>query len=965
MPEAVLAAGRAVGGLLAPGTRVAEPFPLADVVLTGGVFTRARDQMLHLARVYPVDRLLAVFRANAGLDTRGALPPGGWEDFGHPDEDAWGPDDYPGREAAPTANLLRGHYAGHFLSMLSLAAGGADDAVVRAELRAKVDDLVEGLREVQETLAATGRYSHPGFLAAYGEWQFSRLEGLAPYGEIWAPYYTCHKIMAGLLDAHRHTGSATALDVAAAMGRWVHGRLSVLPAEQRAQMWALYIAGEAGGMNEVLCDLAVLTGDEVFVEAARLFDLDTLLDLAAAGRDELDGMHANQHAATLLGYLALADLTGENRYLDAVVNLWDMVVPGRTYAHGGSGENELWGPAGAVAGDIGNRNAETCVTYNMLKIARALFERTGEARFADYYERAVTNQVLGSRRDVGSDDSPEVTYMFPVHPGALREYDNVGTCCGGTGLENHVKYQDSVYFRSPAGVSGSAGSPGSAGGAPAGAADGDVRTVWVNLYVASTASWPEAGVRLVQETAYPLEGASRIRVDATGDLELRLRVPGWVGGSPVSDPQVTGGNHRSDTGVPGFSVRVDGEVQSVRADGGYVSLRRDWRPGTVVEIDMPLTLREVPAPDDTSVVSLELGPTVLLARSAATTWLPVEAATWRRLDGTLDAPLTSADDGTWRLGDLVLEPTWSGSDARYHMYLRRADARIAFAGTDPAADSGVPNPARQDGRTFLDVLWSDGGFADRSAFVEAVLSATHEFVDLGLLSATEARQVLVAAARSDVGREADGAAGRLSDGDGGPGSDGDPRSADEAALLSRAPTPTHEGSAPRVEIVAAAAPGVTGWYLRPAELTVSTRADVGEPAVEVRVGDEPWRPAGQAPLVLSDGVHTVTARAVDEAGRERRVVREVSVDTRPPRTTVTTKRLGPRGVEINLAAADDVSGVDSIRWKGPDTFWATFAEPFSRALSDVPQVIEFAATDRAGNQEPVRTLVLPPADADR
>ncbi len=114
--------------------------------------------------------------------------------------------------------------------------------------------------------------------------------------------------------------------------------------------------------------------------------------------------------------------------------------------------------------------------------------------------------------------------------------------------------------------------------------------------------------------------------------------------------------------------------------------------------------------------------------------------------------------------------------------------------------------------------------------------------------------------------------------------------------------------------------------------------------------------------MLADGVHTVTARAVDDQGRERRVVREVSVDTRPPRTKVTTKRLGPRGVEINLAAADDVSGVDSIRWKGPDTFWATFAEPFSRALSDVPQVIEFAATDRAGNQEPVRALVLPPAE---
>ena len=220
-------------------------------------------------------------------------------------------------------------------------------------------------------------------------------------------------------------------------------------------------------------------------------------------------MHANQHAATLLGYLALGDLTGEARYRDAVVNIWDMLVPGRTFAHGGSGENELWGPAGAVARDIGNRNAETCVAYNMLKLARALFERTGDARYAEYYERAVTNQVLGSRRDADSDDSPEVTYMFPVNPGALREYDNVGTCCGGTGLENHVKYQDSVYFRSVPGAD---------------------RTLWVNLYVASALDWAEQDVRVVQETAYPLEGSSRLLVDATGDLDLRLRVPGWVTG---------------------------------------------------------------------------------------------------------------------------------------------------------------------------------------------------------------------------------------------------------------------------------------------------------------------------------------------------------------------------------------------------------------------------------------------------
>jgi hypothetical protein len=413
----------------------------ARVPVTLGVaspFHAAQERMLHLARVYPVDRLLAVFRANAGLDTHGAEPPGNWEGFGHPEEEPWGESDYPGRESAPTANLLRGHYAGHFLSMLA-----------KAGLREKTADMVAGLAEVQDALAATGRYSHPGFLAAYGEWQFSRLEAYAPYGEIWAPWYTNHKILAGLLDAWALTGNAQALDVATRMGRWAHARLARLEPEQRQKMWSLYIAGEFGGMNESLARLAVATGEEVFLETATFFDQENLLEAGSEGRDVLDGMHANQHVPQLIGYVHEYRATGERRYLDTARTLFDQVVPGRMYAHGGSGEGELWGPADTVAGDMGARNAETCVAYNLVKLAKELFVqavREGESpdRYGAYLQRALWNQVLGSRRAVDSDTSPEVTYMFPVNPGALREYDNVGTCCGGTGLENHVTHQDSV-----------------------------------------------------------------------------------------------------------------------------------------------------------------------------------------------------------------------------------------------------------------------------------------------------------------------------------------------------------------------------------------------------------------------------------------------------------------------------------------------------------------------------------------
>ncbi|MEG3615400.1 glycoside hydrolase family 127 protein [Isoptericola haloaureus] len=676
----------------------ARPFAMADVDLAPSIATRSQDQMLHLARVYPVDRVLAVFRRNAGLDDRGAAPPGGWEGFGHPNEDAWGPDDYPGRENTQTANLLRGHYGGHFLSMVALAWASTGEQVFAD----KVDAIVTGLGEVQAALAETGRYSHPGFLAAYGEWQFSRLEEYAPYGEIWAPYYTCHKILAGLLEAYSLTGNDQALEIAASMAHWVHGRLSVLPRAQLDRMWGLYIAGEYGGMNESLADLAAITGDDTHLESARCFDLTRLVDACAGGDDVLDGLHANQHIPQFPGYLKLHDLTGEQRYLDAVEGFWDMVVPGRTYAHGGDGESEHWGPPDTVAGDIGPRNAETCATYNMLKLSRLLFFHTLDPRYMEYYERGVLNQIVGSKKNVQSDTSPEVTYMYPVDPGTWREYGNTGSCCGGTGLENHVKYRDSVYFRT---------------------ASGDA--VYVNLYLASTLEWPERGVTVVQETAYPLEGSSRLTVQGSGPLDLRLRVPGWV--------------------RRGFTVAVNGVDQQVDATPGtYVSVSRDWSPGDVVDVTMPLSIRAVPTIDNPAIQSIENGPTVLVARSASREFLRLSLYPHMALDGTLDGAFTDLGDGYRRLGDLTFEPAWSGDDTQYHLYVERSEPRVVFAGRD----SRVANPVRADGTSFLDAVWADGGFADRAAFLRTVQSTVEQFSADGLLSRRDGQRILVTAGKA-------------------------------------------------------------------------------------------------------------------------------------------------------------------------------------------------------------------------
>ncbi|WP_246311377.1 beta-L-arabinofuranosidase domain-containing protein [Changpingibacter yushuensis] len=621
------------------------------------VYDRPRSRMLELAHAYPVDRLLAVFRRNAGLDEHGALPPGGWENFGHPLEQPWNEFDYPGREMAHTANLLRGHYAGHFLSMLSIAAEDTGDP----ELRGKVDEFVAGLAQVQEALAHSGRFSHPGFLAAYGEWQFSQLENYAPYGEIWAPYYTAHKIMAGLLDAYERVGNTQALRVLTLMGYWVHSRLTKLPAGQRQKMWSLYIAGEYGGMNETLTRLAEVARVPLFHQTASFFEQPNLLETAQTHQDALTGMHANQHLPQMLGYVRQYEATGERSYLEAVLALWDQIVPGRTFAHGGTGSAELWGAPNAVIGSIGRENAETCATYNLIKIANRLFLHTQDSAFAHYVERARLNHIVGSRRNVSSLTSPEVTYMFPVHPGALREYDNVGTCCGGTGLENHVSYGEGMVFEECGGL-------------------------WLNQYAPMRFRWAEAGATLAVETQYPLGSTVCIRFSHTTvsrEMALHVRIPSWLNDS--------------------VAVLVNGEEVCMAKPGSFARVTRTWVQGDVVVMEFPLTLRMEPALDDPSAQALFFGPTLLLARSESTRWITAPQLESQSIDGVIAgcAPEQIAEslrtNGSVQLFGQVWEPCWSGGDSRYHMYLRAANTATDAAGNvEPPQRVVLPAQAAAD-----------------------------------------------------------------------------------------------------------------------------------------------------------------------------------------------------------------------------------------------------------------------------
>ncbi|WP_425264197.1 glycoside hydrolase family 127 protein [Streptomyces caeruleatus] len=666
-----------------PPTWAVHPFPLDQVTLGAGAFRRTRDLMLDYARSYPADRILAVFRANAGLDTRGARPPGGWE---------------------TSDGNLRGHYGGHFLTLLAQAYADTREAA----LKAKLDYLVAALGECRQALAEHGdpRPSHPGYLAAYPETQFILLESYTTYPTIWAPYYTCHKIMRGLLDAHTLAGSAQALRIVSGMGDWVHSRLGRLPRAQLERMWSIYIAGEYGGMNEVMADLYALTGRQEHLAAARCFDNTALLDACAADRDVLEGRHANQHIPQFTGYVRLFDHTGEETYAAAARNFWGMVTGTRMYSLGGTGQGEMFRARGAIAATLDADNAETCATHNMLKLSRQLFFHAPDPAYMDYYERGLTNHILASRRAAPSTSSPEVTYFVGMGPGVVREYGNTGTCCGGTGMENHTKYQDSVYFRS---------------------ADGE--SLYVNLYLASTLRWPERGLVIEQAGDFPAEGARTLTFrEGGGRLDLKLRVPSWATG--------------------GFTVAVNGVRQRVAATPGtYLTLSRNWVRGDRVSVTAPYRLRIERALDDPGVQSLFHGPVLLVARSDAAQFRVFSFYKDFTLRGDLaDAIRPEGRPLHFTTHGLTLAPFHLADDARYHAYFQRAEPVVLFGTTD----SGVPNRARGDGLTFLDVLWEQAPFASSGSFVAAVRALAGTWLAEGLFTSAERDRVVAAAVSADL-----------------------------------------------------------------------------------------------------------------------------------------------------------------------------------------------------------------------
>ncbi|WP_432967262.1 beta-L-arabinofuranosidase domain-containing protein [Dactylosporangium sp. CA-233914] len=575
--------------------------------------------------------------------------------------------------------------------------------------------------------------SYPGFLAAFPEGQFSRIEPpmLQPNSgpnAVWAPWYTCHKIMRGLLNAYNLTGNEEALGIVMRMGDWVCQRLSRYSQADVDKMWDTYSAGEAGSMNEVMAELSALADSPQmkaqYLAAAKKFTFSTLFTASIAERDVLNGRHANQYMAPNIGYLRIFELTREQDYHTAPKNFWSMVVPHRTFSNGGAGRSEHFGARDVITSGFTSSSdpahAESCCVYNMLRLTRNLFFHDPDPAYMDYYEKGLHNQILSSRHDVDSVTATEVTYYQSMWPGRSRKINSTieysryganGSCCNGTGLENHTKYQETIYFSSA-----------------------DESTLYVNLFIASTLTWPDRGFVVTQETRYPTEGASRLRFDrAGGQLKVKLRVPSWA--------------------TQGYTVRVNGQRQPLVAKpGSYVTVERHWSTGDTIDIEMPMSFRVEQAIDNKAIQSIMYGPSLMVILDATPSYRDLTFYRELKLNGDLassikptGAPMQFTTHGYTLRPYYVSDPVPGQYDA-YHPYVRRVEPEVVFG----SHGSGVPNDTvrDRDGMTFLDRVWAEAPFVRYSQFFQRVQQVSAEWVTAGRYTDAQRQGILAAAAQA-------------------------------------------------------------------------------------------------------------------------------------------------------------------------------------------------------------------------
>jgi DUF1680 family protein len=581
------------------------PFAISEVRLREGPFLHATQLDMQTLLNYEPDRFLSRFYTEAGLKPK-AEHYLGWED-----------------------ETIAGHSLGHYLSACSMMYQTTGDS----RFRERVNYIVDELKKIQE---ADG----DGYIGAIPKGK-KLLEEVAEgnirskgfdLNGIWAPFYTQHKLMAGLRDAFHLCGNQTALEVERRFALWLDGIISGLNDEQIQKM----LLCEHGGIAETLADLYADTRDERFMKMAGIFYQKAILDSLKAGKDVLPGKHCNTNIPKLTGLARIYELTGDTTDRAASRFFWNTVINHHSYVTGGNGYNEYFGPEDKLRDRLGDGTTESCNVYNMLKLTEHLFEWEGSAKAADYYERALFNHILSSQNP----ENGRVTYNLSLGMGGFKDFQDPFqfTCCIGTGMENHSKYGKNIYYHND-------------------------NELFLFQFIASELEWKDKGLKINQKTGFPEEQGTTLefRCEKPVKLILQIRYPYWA--------------------YDGIDIRVNGEKRQVRQHPeSFVPIDRKWKNGDRVEIKTPFSLRLEAMPDDSNRVAVMYGPLVMAGDLGAVNdstshnlkYVPVLVTQNRNPQAWMkpvpNKPNTFVTVKTGRPGDFEMRPFYSIYDRRYSVY---------------------------------------------------------------------------------------------------------------------------------------------------------------------------------------------------------------------------------------------------------------------------------------------------------
>ena len=582
------------------------PFQLDEVQLLDGPFLHATELNMESLLNYIPDRLLAKFRTEAGLEAKDEHYHG-WED-----------------------NTISGHSLGHHLSACALMYKSTND-----------ERFLERVNYIVDELAICQAEDAKGFIGAYPDGKRVLEEEVAKgdirskgfdLNGIWVPWYNQHKTMNGLRDAYELCGNEKALEVNRKLGEWTGFIIDQMNDDQMQEMMKC----EHGGINESLADLFALTGEEKFLGWSRKFHHKSILDSLSAGVDVLPGKHGNTQVPKLVGLAHRYEYTGDEEDRKGAEFFWDRVVNHHSYVTGGHGNHEYFGQPDKLRNRLSKGTTETCNVYNMLKLTDHLFTWDADVDKADYYERALFNQILCSQHP----HDGRVIYNLSLAMGGTKEYQNPlwFTCCVGTGMENHSKYGGAIYYHN------------------------DVE-LFVNQFIASELSWAEKGLTLRQETSFPDQQGSKLIFSAEEPVKLavNIRFPYWA-------------EQGMEVKVNGRKFNHDNEASS------FITINRKWKDGDEVEISFPFSLRLESMPDDVNRVAIMYGPLVMAGQlgpeddpeAKSALYVPVimnesrDPYAWLSpIEGKSNCFIMN---GVGRPRDVELKPFYSTHEHRYTIY---------------------------------------------------------------------------------------------------------------------------------------------------------------------------------------------------------------------------------------------------------------------------------------------------------